>query len=147
VTARFLYLDNGGWPTNWDATRYFAYLRKVRSKLPMDLQSLTDKQRYALPSDSDLSLWRSTLNYIHVNGATIVIGGVNETESRRFELIYSGVCKVQTTSSRFYFMPALVIQELVQLRNGLLRHTLSDMGGDLTTIHASSIAFQESIIQ
>jgi hypothetical protein len=113
----------------------------------MDLQSLTDKQRYALPSDSDLSLWRSTLNYIHVNGATIVIGGVNETESRRFELIYSGVCKVQTTSSRLYFMPALVIQELVQLRNGLLRHTLSDMGGDLTTIHASSIAFQESIIQ
>jgi hypothetical protein len=57
------------------------------------------------------------------------------------------VCKFQTTLSRLYFRPTLIMQELVLLRNGVLRHTFSDMGGDLTTIHAASLSFQESVTQ
>ncbi|MBP3984306.1 hypothetical protein J5837_07675, partial [Pseudoxanthomonas helianthi] len=147
MPARFLYLDNSGSPTQWDGTRYFDYLAKVRARLPSDLQSLTAKERYELPSGSDLSLWRSNVTYIQANRDGITFGAINDYGTRRFEFAYSGICKFQTTSNRLYFMPAIVVQELVKLRNGLLRHTISDMRGDFTTIHASSLSFQESLIK
>lgn len=147
MPARFLYLDNIGSPTQWDGTRYFEYLATIRSRLPGDLQDLTAEERYDLPSGSDLSLWRSSVTYIQAGGDRIAIGATNDYVTRRFELTYSGVLKFQTTSSRLHFMPCIIIQELVRLRGGVLRHTFSDMGGDLTTIHASSITFQESFIQ
>lgn len=147
MPARFLFLDNSGSPTRWDGTRYFDYLVKIRTRLPGDLQSLTAKGRYDLPSGSELSLWRSGVSYIQASRDQVVIGATNDYGTRRFEFIYSGICKFQTTSDRLYFMPAIVVQELVVLRNGLLRHTFSDMGGDCTTIHASSLSFQESVIQ
>lgn len=147
MSARFLFLDNAGSPTSWDGTRYFDYLLKIRDRLPSDLQSLTAKERYDLPSSSELSLWRSDVSYIQVTRDEISVAATNDYGTRRFEFMYSGVCKFQTTSDRLYYMPGIVIQELVVLRNGLLRHTFSDMGGDCTTIHASSLSFQESIIQ
>jgi hypothetical protein len=104
-------------------------------------------ERYRLPSDSDLSLWRSDVTYIEASRDRIVFGATNDYGTRRFEFIYSGVCKFQTTSDKLYFLPTIVMQELVQLRNGLFRHTISDMGGDFTTIHASSLSFHESPIQ
>lgn len=146
MPARFLYIDNSGSPTKWDGTRYFGYLAKARSRFPSDLQSLTAEERYDLPSGSDLSLWRSEVTYIQASPDKISIGATNDYGTRRFEFVYSGACKFQTTSDRLYFMPALVIQELVQMHNGLLRHTFSDMRGDFTTIHASSISFQEILI-
>ena len=147
MPARFLFLDNTGSPTRWDGTRYFDYLATIRDRLPSDLQSLTAKERYDLPSSSELSLWHSDVSYIEVSHERIAVRATNDYGTRRFEFIYSGVCKFQTTSERLYYMPGIVVQELVVLRNGILRHTFSDMGGDCTTIHASSISFQDSIIQ
>ncbi len=77
----------------------------------------------------------------------ITIAATNDYGTRRFEFVYSGVCKFQTTSNTLNFLPSIVIQELVKLRNGLLRHTFSDMRGDFTTIHASSLSFADSLIQ
>ena len=147
MPARFLYLENCGSPTQWDGTRYLEYLAKVRPRLPSDLQSLTGIDRYKLPSDSDLSLWRSDVTHMQASRDGITFSATNDYGTRRFEFIYSGVCKFQTTSSKLHFLPTIVIQELVKLRNGLLRHTFSDMGGDFTTIHASSLSFQESLLQ
>ena len=147
MPPRFIYLDNLGSPTQWDGTRYLGYLASIQKRLPGDLQSLTSKERYRLPSDSDLSLWRSDVTYIEASRDRIAIGATNDYGTRRFEFIYSGVCKFQTTSDKLYHMPTIVMQELVQLRNGILRHTFSDMRGDFTTIHASSISFQDSLIQ
>lgn len=146
MSARFLYLDNDGSPTCWDATRYFECLSKVRATLPGDLQSLTAKERFDLPSGSSLSLWRSDVTHIRASGDEIVIEATNDYGARRFEFVYVGVRKFQTTSRTLYFRPTLVIQELVQLRNGFFRHTFSDMGGDMTTIHASSLSFHEVLI-
>ncbi|MCB1634304.1 MAG: hypothetical protein KDI51_06900 [Xanthomonadales bacterium] len=75
------------------------------------------------------------------------MGATNDYGTRLFEFVYAGICKFQTTSGRLYFMPSIVVQELVVLRNGLLRHTFSDMRGDFTTIHATSLSFQEGPIQ
>lgn len=147
MPARFLFLDNIGSPTQWDGSRYFKYLETIRSNLPGDLQDLTAEKRYDLPSGSELSLWRSSVTCIQAGGDRIAIGATNDYGTRRFELTYSGVLKVQTTSSKLRFMPCIIIQELVKLRGGVLRHTFSDMRGDFTTIHASSITFQESLIQ
>ena len=147
MPARFLFLDNDGSPTRWNGTRYFKYLKRIRARLPSDLQSLTSKERFDLPSGSELSLWLADVTYIRASGDEIEIWATNDYGTRRFQFIYSGVRKLQTTSRRLYFKPALVVQELVQLRNGVLRHTFSDMRGDTTTIHALSLSFQESRIQ
>jgi hypothetical protein len=147
MPARFIYLENTGHPTSWDATRYAEYLKKLQARLPSDLQSLTAIERLKLPSMSEHSFWWTEVTDIQVGGDTIKIGAANEEKARSYEFVYSGVCKFQTTLSRLYFKPTLIMQELVLLRNGVLRHTFSDMGGDLTTIHASSLSFQESVIQ
>ena len=142
-----MFLQNTGYPTSWDITRYADYLKKSRAKLPRDLQSLTAIERLQLPSDSELSFWWTAITYIQIGGDTITIGAANDERARRYEFVYSGVCKVQTTSSRLYYKPTLIMQELVRLRNGVFRHTFSDMGGDMTTIHASSLSFQKSLVQ
>jgi hypothetical protein len=147
MPARFLYLDNTGSPTRWNVSRYFAYLAKMQGSLASDLKSLTSEDRYDLPSSSALSLWRSDVTYIQIGQDRISIGAKNDDGTRRFEFIYSGVCKLQTTSSKLYFMPSIVMQELVRLRNGLFRHTFSDLGGDFTTIHCLDLSFNESLIQ
>jgi len=147
MPARFMYLQRTGYPTSWDATRYADYLKKARSRLPLDLQSLTAIDRLELPSASELSFWWTEITYIQMGGDTITIGAANDERARRYEFVYSGVCKFQTTSRRLYFKPTLIMQELVLLRNGVLRHTFSDTGGDLTTIHASSLSFRESLVQ
>ena len=147
MPARFFHLENSGSPTQWDGTRYLEYLAEVRPRLPSDLQSLTAIERYKLPSESDLSLWRSDVTHMQASRDGITISARNDYRTRRFEFIYSGVCKFQTTSSKLYFPPTIVIQELIQLRNGIFRHTFSDMGGDFTTIHASSLSFEESLLQ
>jgi hypothetical protein len=147
MPARFMFLESTGYPTSWDATRYANYLKKARGRLPPDLQSLTAIERLDLPSASERSFWWTEVTYIEVGGDTITIGAANDERARRYAFIYSGVCKIQTTSSTLYFKPTLIMQELVLLRNGVLRHTFSDMGGALTTIHASSLSFRESLVQ
>ena len=147
MPARFLYLDNTGSPTRWDGTRYFEYLSRIRDGLPSDLQSLTTKERYDLPSRSELSLWQSDVTLIQTTRDAISIVATNDCGTRRFEFLYSGVCKLQTTTNRLWHMPNIVVQELVQLRNEILRHTFSHLGGNFTTIHAMSLSFRESLIQ
>ena len=147
MTARFLYLKNDGSPTRWDGTRYFEYLETVRESLPEDLRSLTSSARFNLPSASELSLWHSGINFIHIDRDQIKFGAVNRYGSRRFEFTYTGVMKVQTTLVRSYYMPSIVVQELVLMRGGTLRHTFSNLGGDFITIHSSGLTFQEDILQ
>jgi hypothetical protein len=141
-----MYIKNTGSPTRWDCTRYFQYLAGVRLDLAEELQDLTAPGRYELPSGSPLSLWRSGVTHFEANGDRIKIGARNDYGTRRFEFSYTGVSKVQTTMVSAYFLPEIVMQELVQLRNGVLRHTLSDMGGCFITIHAVSVGFQDSPI-
>src|SRR5688572_4999249 len=139
MTARFLFLENGGSPTRWDATRYFDYLKGIRGSLPDDLRSLTAPERFDLPSSSALSFWRSDVTFFHVDPENIRIGAINDYGTRRFEFCYSGVQKIQTTTSKLYFMPSIVMQELVLMRGGLIRHTFSDMAGNFTTIYSSGL--------
>lgn len=147
MPAHFMFLQNTGSPTRWEVSRYFDYLARIRASLPADLQSLTEEARYELPSTSTLSMWRSGVTHFHVDVDHISIGARNDHRTRQFEFDYAGVHRFQTTSTRADFMPTIVIQELVQLRNGLLRHTFSDMHGDLTTIHAASLSFRDNVIQ
>ncbi len=147
MPAQFLYLKNDGSPTRWDGTRYFEYLAKIAADLPADLQSLTDKSRYDMPSNSHLSIWRSSVSRFEVATDQISIEATNDYGNRRFEFHYNGVLKFQTTSAKLVYMPTIVVQELVKLRGGVLRHTIADMGGHFTTIHAASMAFRENVLQ
>jgi hypothetical protein len=147
MPAQFLYLKNDGSPTRWDGTRYFEYLARIADNLPADLQSLTDKARYDMPSNSPLSLWRSSVSRFEVAAGQISIEATNDYGNRRFEFHYNGVRKFQTTSAKLVYMPTIVVQELVKHRGDVLRHTISDMGGHLTTIHADSITFKEDVLQ
>jgi hypothetical protein len=147
MPARFLYLECNGSPTRWDGTRYFEYLAGIRSDLPHDLQSLTDEARYKLPSTSILSLWRSDVIRFEAAADRILICAVNDYGTRRFEFEYKGIRKFLTTSVSLYSLPSIVVQELVKLPRGVLRHTFSDMRGGFTTIYASSIAFRDNVIQ
>jgi hypothetical protein len=104
-------------------------------------------ERLHLPSSSELSFWWTGVTYIEASGDRIAIGATSDDGTRRYAFVYSGVCKFQTTSRTLYYMPTFIVHELVQLRNGILRHTFSDMRGDLTTIHASSLSFEESLVQ
>jgi hypothetical protein len=147
MPAHFLYLKNDGSPTRWDGTRYFDYLARIRNNLPADLQSLTDKARYEMPSTSALSIWRSSVSRIEVRDDAISIGALNDYGTRRFEFQYSGVRKFQTTSAKLSHMPIIVVQELVVLPSGVFRHTIADMAGAFTTIHAFSVSFRERVVQ
>jgi hypothetical protein len=147
MPAHFLYLKNDGSPTRWDGTRYFEYLARIRNELPADLQSLTDKARYEMPSTSALSIWRSSISRIEAGPDGISIGAINDYATRRFEFQYNGVRKFQTTSARLSNMPTIVVQELVALPGGVFRHTFSDMAGGFTTIHAFSVSFREYVVQ
>jgi hypothetical protein len=147
MAARFLFLKNKGTPTKWDSGRYFRHLTNARQYLPADLISLTAEERYSLPSYSDLSFWHSVVTQIEVNGDSIRVIARNDNNSRRFEFLYTGVKRVHSTQIKFHAMPWLIIQELVVMRNGLFRHTYSDIGGDITTIYSSSLSFQDSVLQ
>ena len=147
MPAQFLYLQNNGSPTRWDGTRYFQYLARIRTDLPADLQSLTDEARFDMPSNSPLSMWRSTVSRIEAGADFISISAANDYGTRQFEFQYSGVRKFQTTSGRLIHMPTIVVQELVALRGGVLRHTFSDMTGAFTTIHAQAMSFREHVVQ
>jgi len=141
MAARFIYLDNLGSPTRWGLDRYFLYLERLRPTLPPDLQDLTAPERFELPSSSKLSLWHTVFTRIEVIRESLCLEARSDYGTRRFEFNYSGVCKVQTTYTRLRAMPSIVVQELTQLRNGVFRHTLSHLGGDFTTIHATSLRF------
>ncbi|MEZ5463622.1 MAG: hypothetical protein R3F22_00040 [Lysobacteraceae bacterium] len=111
------------------------------------MQSLTAAQRFELPSGSELSLWCSQVTHISADHDSIAIAAMNDYKTRRFDFNYHGVRKVHARGIDLSFLPAIVVQELVLLRSGLFRHTISDMGGHLVTIYASSIAFQDNRIQ
>lgn len=147
MPARFIYLRNTGSPTRWDVDRYFHYLRDARPALQADLQDLTSADRYELPSMSPRSMWHSVITEIEVRSGSILLAARNDYDTRRFEFTYSGVCRVQTTYQQLRAMPSIVVQELVKLRNGVLRHSFSHLGGDVTTIHASSIGFSDRPLQ
>ena len=147
MAARFIFLDNEGSPTRWDGTRYFAYLEALREPLPEDLVSLTTKERYALPSYSELSFWHSEVTQIEATRDLIRVVAKNDYGNRRFELVYSGVVKVQSTALTLGAMPWLVIQELIVMRDGLFRHTYADIRGQHTTIYSRSLTFNESFMQ
>jgi len=143
MPARFMFLDNLGSPTRWGLDRYFDYLAKVRPTLPTDLQDLTAEDRYQLPSMSAMSLWHAGFTQVEIGRESILICAHNDYGTRRLEFRYSGVCKYQTTAANVRAMPSIVVQELVQLRNGILRHTFSHLGGYFTTIHARSVSFSD----
>lgn len=147
MAARFIYLKNEGSPTRWDGTRYFAYLDTIRHSLPEDLVSLTDRGRYELPSYSKSSLWHADITQLEIARDQIRVSATNDYRTRRFEFIYAGVKKVVYMRVKFRAMPSVVVQELVVMPNGLFRHTCSDLGGDCTTVYASSLSFNESHIQ
>lgn len=147
MAARFIFLDNEGSPTRWDGTRYFAYLETIRESLPEDLASLTAKERYTLPSSSEMSFWHSEVSQLEATRDLIRVVARNDYGTRRFELVYSGVVKVQSTALMLRAMPWLVMQELVVMRGGLFRHTYTDIRGQYTTIYARSLTFDESLIQ
>jgi hypothetical protein len=147
MAARFIFLDNEGSPTRWDGTRYFAYLEGLRERLSDDLVSLTAKERYVLPSSSELSFWHSEVTQIEATHDLIRVVAKNDYGNRRFEFVYSGVVKVQSTALKLGAMPWLVIQELIIMRGGLLRHTYADIRGHHTTIYARRLTFNESFIQ
>ena len=143
MPPRFMYLKNMGSPTRWDVDPYLHYLKGVRATLPSDLQDLTTPDRFHLPSMSARSMWHTGFSEIQVQMASIFLAARNDHETRRFEFRYSGVLKVQTSYQCLRAMPSIVVQELVRLRNGVLRHSFAHLGGDVTTIHASSIAFSD----
>lgn len=143
MPARFIYLENLGSPTRWNVDPYFDYLRNIRATLPPDLQDLTTPDRYHLPSMSARSMWHAGFSEIQVQSEGIFLAARNDYDTRRFEFRYSGVLKVQTSYQRLRAMPSIVMQELVLLRNGVMRHSFSHLGGYITTIHASSIAFSD----
>jgi hypothetical protein len=92
-------------------------------------------------------MWRSSITRFEVGVDKILIEATNDYGTRRFGFLYAGVKKLQTTSARLYYMPTIVVQELVKLRGGVYRHTFSDMGGAFTTIHAATVTFSEDIVQ
>jgi hypothetical protein len=147
MPARFLFLDNDGSPTMWDANRYGKYLERVRPRLPSDLQSLTAIERLYLPSMSERSFWWTDVRSIQASGDRIEIGAMSQDSTRRYALVYAGVRKFQTTACNLRFMPTIIVHELVQLRNGIHRHTFSHPDGSLTTIHSASLSFEESPVQ
>ncbi len=147
MAAKFIFLKNEGSPTRWDGTRYFEYLKTIKRSLPDDLASLTHLERYALPSHSDLSFWHSVVTHIESHDDLIKIIANNDFGTRRFEISYLGIKKIQSTKLKFKARPWLVMQELVVMPNGLLRHTYSDIGGDFTTIYATGMTFHENLLQ
>jgi len=146
MAARFIFLKNEGSPTRWDGTRYFEYLKAIRRSLPDDLVSLTRQERYALPSSSDMSFWHSVVTHVQANEDQIQIVAENDYGTRRFEISYSGVKKVQSTQLKFKARPWLVMQELVLMPKGLFRHTYSDIGGDLITVYSAGMRFNEAVL-
>ena len=138
MAARFLFLRNEGTPTRWDASRYFAYLERVEEQLPPDLQDLVSERRLMLSSPD--SLWHARISSFKADRECIEVAGASVENGTPFQLRYAGVLKVQTTQE-LYYMPSLVIQELVLLRSGVLRHTMSDLGGNLLTVHAQRLSF------
>lgn len=147
MVARFVLLDNGGSPTQWDLNRYFAYIRRVRDSLPDDLRSLTAPERYYLPSASPLSFWRSDVTRFDFRPNEIQLSATNDYGTRRFEITYSEVLKLQTTTTRLYYLPTIVMQELALVRGGIFRHSVSDMRGDVTTIHCRHLSFRDHLLQ
>ncbi len=143
MPARFMYLQNLGSPTRWDVDPYLQYLSEVRETLPSELQDLTTPDRYELPSMSARSMWHAGFTEIEFQSASIFLAARNDKGTRRFEFRYGGALKVQTSYHRMRAMPSIVMQELVRLRNGVLRHSFSHLGGDITTIYASSIGFSD----
>jgi hypothetical protein len=88
-------------------------------------------------------MWHAVFTDVQVQSSSIFLAARNDYDTRRFEFRYSSVLKVQTSYQRFRAMPSIVVQELVRLRNGVLRHSFSHLGGDITTIHALSIGFSD----
>jgi hypothetical protein len=143
MAARFLYLQSAGSPTRWNVDRYFQYMQAVRPSLPLDLQDMTAEDRYELPSMSPRSMWHASVTQIEVKSRELFLSARSDGDSRRFEFSYSGVCKVQSTFHSLRAMPSIVVQELVRLPNGVYRHSLSYLGGDMSTIYARSIGFSD----
>lgn len=88
-------------------------------------------------------MWHARFTEIEIHSTSILLAARNDYYTRRFEFRYGGVLKVQTSYRRLMAMPSIVVQELVKLRNGVFRHSFSHLGGDITTIHASSIGFSD----
>lgn len=93
-----------------------------------------------------MSLWHSDIAHVEFDDANLIITGMSGDAMRRFLLTYRGVRRVEVCL-RSYYLPSIVVQELVVLRNGLLRHAYSDLGGDVTTIVAEEMAFEEHSVQ
>jgi hypothetical protein len=144
MAARFLLLRNGGSPSRWDGERYFEYLSTVEPSLPPDLRSLVAADRYNPSAES--SLWHAQITSIHIVPSGIVLDATSDSGLRHFEFKYSGVRKVEA-SLRIYYMPSIVVQELVVMRNGVLRHSFSDLRGNISTIYASGLSFHEGLVQ
>ena len=144
MTARFLMIRNEGSSTRWDASRYLSYVQRNSALLSEDLRSMVSEERFNPSSPS--TWWRAGVTSIHIDVAGIRIEAKSDSGARHFEFRYSGVRKIETLQ-RVYYMPCLVIQELLVLRNGLLRHTMSDLVGNVATIHASAISFDEVTVQ
>lgn len=138
-----MYLENMGSPTRWDVDPYLDYMEDVRAALAPDLQDLTTPDRYHLPSMSVRSMWHAVVSEIQVQSAGILLAARNDHGTRRFEFRYGGVLRVETGETQHGAMPSIVVQELVVLRNGVLRHSFSNHRGNITTIHASSISFSD----
>ena len=146
MARRFLYLRNLGTTTSWDADPYLRYIDRIGEAFPAHLGTLASVERFRLPSASRLSFWHSSFTQIAIDGSRIAIRGMNDARSRRFDLVYRGVRRVEA-SVRTSNMPWLVMQELVVLRNGLLRHAFSDIRGEVSTIVAENLDFREGDVQ
>jgi hypothetical protein len=136
---KFRYLKNEGSPTRWDVSAYEKYRDHALGCLSPDLRDMISNDRYWLGTSA--TLWHSQLCKIQADKNEFKLIFISDSQDHFYEFLYLGVKKIVNGLTDNKAMPSLIIQELVVLRNGLLRHAMSDLGGRIVVVYAQDMRF------
>jgi hypothetical protein len=106
---------------------------------------MISNDRYRL--DSEGTFWYSQLASIAISSMEAKLVFRSASDRYLYEFSYVGVNKVISEFSTVKYMPAMIVQELVVLRNSLYRHAFVDMTGRYLVIYADSVHFSEAVIE
>jgi len=138
---RFFFLKSGESSTAWDIGQYVDYGKSPRCRLPSSLRSLTSKERFAFSGSR--SLWMAGLFHAEYGGDTLALRFLSDDRRREFCFRYAGLLRVVLPVGVHRFPPTLVVQELVQLKRGILRHAISDLAGDVWVVYSKELELTE----
>lgn len=131
-----------GGSTRFDLERYLDYAGELRCKLHGNAQSLLEKERY-IPG-MPRSFWRSQLLSANYTERGIQLKFESSCLTRHYSFIYGAVRRVDFPQAKVRAPQALTVQELVLLRNGVYRHAIADLAGNIWSVYALHFDFLEN---